>query len=99
MKINGEMLIGHTALKGSGQAIYGYNPISGEYIQPPFLASSKANVETACRLAHNAFDRFRNMPLEQRAVFLETIADEILALGEGLITRASTESGLSLIHI
>ena len=94
MKIQGEMLIGHKAVQGSGVVIYGYNPASDEDMQPGFASSSKADLETACALAHTAFDAYRNIPLEKRAVFLETIADEILALGDRLVTRAMAESGL-----
>lgn len=94
MKIQGEMLIGHKAVQGSGGVIYGYNPTSDEDMQPGFASSSKADLETACTLAHNAFNAYRNIPLEKRAVFLETIADEILALGDTLVTRAMAESGL-----
>ena len=94
MKIQGEMLIGHKAVQGSGVVIYGYNPASDEDMQPGFASSSNADLEAACTLAHNAFDAYRNIPLEKRAVFLETIADEILALGDILVTRAMAESGL-----
>ena len=94
MKIQGEMLLGHKAVQGSGGVIYGYNPTSDEDMQPGFASSRKADLETACTLAHNAFDAYRNIPLEKRAVFLETIADEILALGDILVTRAMAESGL-----
>jgi len=94
MKIQGEMLIGHKAVQGSGAVIYGYNPASDEDMQPGFASSSNADLEAACTLAHNAFDAYRNIPLEKRAVFLETIADEILALGDILVTRAMAESGL-----
>jgi len=94
MKIQGEMLIGTKAVKGSGPDIYGYNPVSSERIEPAFSAGNKADVETACELAHKAFDSYRNIPLEQRAVFLETIADEILALGDTLVTRVMAETGL-----
>lgn len=94
MKIQGEMLIGHKAVQGSGVVICGYNPASDEDMQPGFASSSNADLEAACTLAHNAFDAYRNIPLEKRAVFLETIADEILALGDILVTRAMAESGL-----
>ena len=94
MKITGEMLIGSKAVKGSGPDIYGYNPDGGETLEPAFSAGSTADVEAACRLANGAFDAYRNISLEQRAVFLETIADEILALGDALIMRAMSESGL-----
>jgi len=95
MKITGEMIIGGETVKGTGPDIYGYNPASGETIKPAFTAGTKADVDTACQLAHSAFDAYRHISLEKRAVFLETIADEILALGDSLVTRAAAESGLA----
>ena len=94
MKILGEMLIGSKAVTGTGPVIHGYNPASGETLEPAFAAGTAADVSKACELAHAAFDEYRNISLEKRAVFLETIADEILALGDALVTRAMAESGL-----
>jgi len=68
-------------------------------LEPAFLGGTKDDVQVACKLAENAFDAYRNMPLQQRATFLETIADEILALGDTLIQRAVAESGLPQMRI
>ena len=94
MKILGEMLIGSKAVTGTGPVIHGYNPASGETLEPAFAAGTAADISKACELAYAAFDQYRNISLEKRAVFLETIADEILALGDALVTRAMAESGL-----
>ncbi|CAN0563075.1 unnamed protein product, partial [Ectocarpus sp. 12 AP-2014] len=50
--------------------------------------------EKACELANVAFDRYRETSLDERAAFIETIANEIEALGDVLIERAMAESGL-----
>ena len=94
MKILGEMLIGSKAVTGSGPVIHGYNPAIGETLEPAFAAGTAADVNKACELAYAAFDEYRNISLEKRAVFLEVIADEILALGDALVARAMAESGL-----
>lgn len=52
------------------------------------------DVERACMRAEAAFDPYRAAGLEQRAAFLETIAEEILALGDELLERAGTETAL-----
>ena len=99
MGVNGEMLIGNHTVKGSSTPIYAQNPATGETIEPVFLGGTKEDVQLACKLAESAFDDYRNMALEQRATFLETIADEIFALGDTLVQRAVAESGLPQMRI
>jgi len=99
MNIRGEMLLGGGSVTGTGPAIYARNPATGERMEPGFNSGTKADVDRACRLAEAAFDDYRNQPLEQRALFLEAIADELLALGDALIERAVAESGLPAARI
>ena len=53
-----------------------------------------SDVEAVCIAASEAFDAFRSVAVEQRAVLLEQIADEIEALGDELVATAMRESGL-----
>jgi alpha-ketoglutaric semialdehyde dehydrogenase len=78
----------------STDVFHGYNPSTNEAIEPAFSVSSADDVAEACRLADAAFDSFRETDPEQRARFLETIADNIEALGDALVERAVQESGL-----
>jgi len=94
MKIDGKMIIGNRVIAGNDTAIYGYNPATGERLEPGFPGGTKSDVDAACRLAASAFDAFRNTSLENRARFLETITEEILALGDTLVQRAVSETGL-----
>ena len=93
--ITGDILVGADALEGSGKTFRATDPSTGEVIEPAFAFAGEAEVDRAARLAADAFDRFRDAPLETRARFLETIADEIEALGDALIERAHRETGLS----
>ncbi|WP_277666470.1 aldehyde dehydrogenase (NADP(+)) [Novosphingobium lindaniclasticum] len=88
------MLIGASAVRGFGEAIYAVNPATGERLQPGFPGGSAAEVDRACALAQAAFPTFRETTPEHRARFLETIADQIMGLGESLIERVMAESGL-----
>ncbi len=99
MAVNGEMLLGNRAVTGSGSPEFAQNPATGERIEPAFPSASKDDVQLACTLAERAFDAYRNISLQQRATFLETIADEILALGDTLVQRAIAESGLPQMRI
>ncbi len=99
MAVNGEMLLGNRAVTGSGAPEYAQNPATGERIEPAFRGASKGDVQLACNLAASAFDACRNTSIEKRATFLETIAEEILALGDALVQRAIAESGLPQMRI
>jgi 2,5-dioxopentanoate dehydrogenase len=67
---------------------------TGTAIEPPFIAATLADVDRACAAAWTAFESFRRTGLEERASFLEAIADNIVGIGDALIVRAMTETGL-----
>ncbi|WP_106475745.1 aldehyde dehydrogenase (NADP(+)) [Phytohalomonas tamaricis] len=94
MTLTGELLIGQRAVTGTQAAIEAVNPATDEKLEPAYAGGSKADVEQACALAWEAFDSYRETSLEARAIFLETIADEIEAIGDDLIERAMAETGL-----
>ncbi|QFT84377.1 Alpha-ketoglutaric semialdehyde dehydrogenase [Halomonas sp. THAF12] len=94
MTLEGKQLIGQQAVLSDGTAIQAVDPASGETLSPGYPAGGQAEVEQACELAWAAFDAYRETGLEKRAAFLETVADEIEAIGDDLITRAMAESGL-----
>lgn len=94
MTITGEMLIGASAHRGSEGEFRAVAPASGEALEPAFGGGGAAELERACALAWAAFDTFRETGLEQRATFLETVAQNILDIGDDLIARAMAESGL-----
>jgi alpha-ketoglutaric semialdehyde dehydrogenase len=94
MSIQGEMIIGQRIVRGSAGAVRAFNPSTREQLDPEFGLANGDDVDAACALAEEAFDAYRNIDPEQRARFLEAIADEIVAIGPQLIERASQESGL-----
>ncbi|MCE9683653.1 aldehyde dehydrogenase (NADP(+)) [Halomonas alkalisoli] len=94
MTLQGKMLIGQEAVSGSSTPIHAVNPATGETLEPTYGGGSKAEVERACELAEAAFGAYRETTLDQRATFLETIAAEIEAIGDGLIERGMAETGL-----
>lgn len=94
MLIEGKLLIGDRAVDGSGQAIHGFSPTTGQTLEPGFRTAGREELEAACALADEAFPIYRETGLEERATFLETIADGIAGLGDTLVERAVAESGL-----
>lgn len=92
--ITGDALIGGVAVKGNGGSFEAWDPAARAHIAPAFHMVDVAQIDAACRLAQAAFDPFRATSDEERADFLDTIAAQILELGDDLIVRAMTESGL-----
>lgn len=67
---------------------------TGAEIEPSFSTATLEDVDAACAAAEAAFLPYSSLPREERAKFLEAIAEEIEALGDELIERAMQESGL-----
>ncbi|WP_206953658.1 aldehyde dehydrogenase (NADP(+)) [Trinickia acidisoli] len=94
MRIAGEMLLGASSVRGTHGTLHAFDPAQNQEIEPAFGAGGAADVERACALAAAAFDAFRSAPHEMRARLLETIAENIAALGDTLVDRAHLESAL-----
>ena len=94
MNINGEMIIGGRIVRGEAGTVRAYNPGTKQELEPAFGLASPDDLARACLLADAAVEPYRALSLEERANFLETIAQRILDLGPALIERASQESGL-----
>ncbi len=94
MQLTGDMLIGGAAVRGKGGQMRAVNPSNGSNLDPSFAGGTLFDVDHACELAWAAFDAFRETGLEVRAGFLESIAEQLLALGDSLIERACAETGL-----
>lgn len=91
--ITGTIIIGRDDRRGD-RIFQAVDPSTGEWLEPAFAAAGAEDVEQACALAAAAADLFAATDLEQRARFLEAIADNIAAIGDELIDRAISESGL-----
>lgn len=94
MIITGDSLIGGQAVKGTGTAFRAHNPSQQQSMEPEFFTADFQQIDQACRLAEASFDTFRALSDEKRAVFLETIGEQIMALGDVLVERVMAESGL-----
>jgi alpha-ketoglutaric semialdehyde dehydrogenase len=71
-----------------------FNPILNIENELTFFEASNDELEEAVNLASIAFKEFRKTTGKQKALFLNTIADEILALDDLLIETYCSETGL-----
>jgi 2,5-dioxopentanoate dehydrogenase len=94
MDISGDLLIGAGRRRGTHGEFCAIEAATGNRIAPAFGGASAADLNEACALAADAFDDYRALPLERRAAFLESIAQNILDIGDALIERAMQETGL-----
>jgi NADP-dependent aldehyde dehydrogenase len=94
MNLHGQNFIGDRLSPGEGKTLRATSPLDSKPLPPEFHLSSEKDVNAALELAEQAFRTYRETTGEQRAVFLERIADEIMALGDDLVTRAHQETGL-----
>lgn len=89
------MLTGKHLIAGdwvSGPGHFMSSPATGEAAE--FSSASVAEVDRAVRAAEQAFWSYSALSREDRAVFLERIADEIEARGADLTATGSAETGL-----
>src|SRR5919199_803923 len=94
MKLCGRSIIGGEEAEGCGQTFRAFDPSLGQQLDPPFCEAGGAEVGRAFALAEGAFEELGGKSPEETALFLEAVADEIVALGDELIERASAETGL-----
>jgi alpha-ketoglutaric semialdehyde dehydrogenase len=95
MALTGELFIGRER-RATPRKFQAFEPASGHPLEPAFSCAGSAEVAAACALAQAAFDAYRGLPPERRALFLEAIAKQILAQGEPLLQRAHRETALPL---
>ena len=94
MTLTGNLLIGQTSVPGTREAVRAIDPATNQALEPAYAGASAEHVAQACALAWAALDEYRETSFEQRARFLETIAEQIEALGDALTDRAHAETGL-----
>jgi 2,5-dioxopentanoate dehydrogenase len=93
-RLTGQMLIAGSPVRGSGTPIRGFNPSTGQELEPAYPYGDQSHVDAACSAAAAAFAVYRSTTSEQRAQFLEAIAANIEAVRDDVIARAVAESGL-----
>ncbi len=96
MTLHGKNLIGPGTSAEGSDTFRGRNPATGEELPTDFHEATFAEVDRAMKLAAAAFAPYRRRSPEDRAAFLETIADEIENLGDELLKIADAETALGL---
>jgi len=91
---SGHNIIGYSTSAKAGKKLQAFSTIRQGYLPEEFTIATEEDIEAATAKAAAAFEVYKKTTYEERARFLEAIADEILAIGDALIQRAMLESGL-----
>ena len=92
--IHGKNYIGDTTSAKGNTTYQTFNPVLNKENDPLFYEASGEEIEQAVALAKDAFKIYSQISDSKKALFLEAIADEIMALGDALITTYCSETGL-----
>jgi NADP-dependent aldehyde dehydrogenase len=92
--LKGTSIIGFSRGGETGDTFRAFDPTTGDAVEPVFYSAMPDELDRAANLADTARIPFGNIPGRERAKFLRAIADNIEALGDLLIHRASLETSL-----
>jgi 2,5-dioxopentanoate dehydrogenase len=94
MELHGKNIIAGEAIDSTSPGYSGFAPASRTTLTPKFEEASNFLINQALEAAEVAFHAYRNCSAGERAIFLEKVAEEILALDDQLIERAYLETAL-----
>ena len=93
-KLSGKNIIGNSLSAEGTITFNAQNPTDGNKLEPGFHEAAEKEIWQAIEKAATAFETLRNKSGKAKASFMENIADEIMAIGDELITRCMEETGL-----
>jgi NADP-dependent aldehyde dehydrogenase len=93
-EIKGTSIIGFARGSETGDTFTAFDPTTGNTVEPKFHSATIDELDRAALLAEDTRLKFGNVSQRERGKFLRKIADNIEALGDSLIERASLETSL-----
>ncbi|MEM9141835.1 MAG: aldehyde dehydrogenase (NADP(+)) [Bacteroidota bacterium] len=93
--ILGANYIGFETSKEGNTSFFASTP-AGDELSTPFFCATENEIDRASEMAQEAFLIYRKSKSGKRAVFLENIGKQIMALGDTLLERCSQETALPL---
>src|SRR5687768_11529602 len=99
MELTGRSIIGYASGTGGGETMRAVSRISGEALGPDYESASGEEADRAVSLAAAAFLEYGRLAGKRRAAFLRRIAENIEAIGEPLVERATAETALPAARI
>src|SRR6185369_4817932 len=92
--LSGKSIIGFSRAASSGRTFNAVDPSTGENLEPAFHFASSEEVNSAVRLAAEAFEIYGSATGRQKGILLNKIAANIEDISGDLVVRASQETAL-----
>ena len=92
--LTGLSYLGFQRSAEGGASFTGKSAATGADLPVDFYSASVAELDTAVKLAKDAFPVYRDLDGKARGAFLKQIAANIEGLGQELTDRAMAETGL-----
>lgn len=99
MELKGQNFIGNELSVEGKETFNGVNPATGKNLPTDFHEASLNEINKAIAKAEQAFTIYSKKSGKEKALFLDTIAEEILALGDELLKRCHQETGLPIARL
>jgi NADP-dependent aldehyde dehydrogenase len=96
MELIGKNFVGQELAASGSERFSGYDPRKGEALAPEYSEATSAEINRAVDLAAQASPALRSLHADQVAQFLNSIREEIGAIGDALIERADRETALGM---
>src|SRR5438045_6412112 len=97
--IEGKQIIGFEVSAEGDESFQSVNPALGTKLDYHFHKATPGEVNKAAEKAAFCFQLYRKKSGAEKAIFLESIANEIMALGDELINICTTETALPKARI
>ncbi|MBV9924367.1 MAG: aldehyde dehydrogenase (NADP(+)) [Acidobacteria bacterium] len=95
MELHGRSIVGGAPVfEDGGESFRAFDPSEGREFGPEVFEASRATVARALEEAAHAFDVYRRKGADEVALFLESIARHVEALGDELVELARAETAL-----
>ncbi|HEX7706954.1 MAG TPA: aldehyde dehydrogenase (NADP(+)) [Thermoanaerobaculia bacterium] len=92
--LQGKSLLGASLAQRAITTFHGVNAATGEPLEPPFHAATSSDVDAAAALAIDAFAVYGRLSGREKGGFLRRIAENLEAMRDVLVARASLETAL-----
>ncbi len=99
MLIEGTNYIGYSTSARGSEKFQAFSPSGNSFLPGDFTYATNEEFELTVALAEKAFANYKEISAKEKAIFLEAIAEEIMALGDALIERCVAESALPVARI
>ena len=92
--MDGRNIIGYQLSEIANEFMKSFSPGLKRTLEGQFHKASQEDIQKAMDLSHRATQPFAQKSGKEKAAFLRAIAEEIMELGDDLVSRAMKESGL-----